>query len=49
MSDFYETSNLSLISSKEHTKNVIKDPSPSQEPSRPPKLQQKIIILQNGS
>ena len=28
MTDFYETSNLSLLSSKEHIKNVIKDPAP---------------------
>ena len=32
MTDFYETSNLSLLSSKEHIMTVIKDPSPSQEP-----------------
>ena len=49
MSDFYETLNLSLISSKEHIKNVIKDPSLSQEPPRPLKLQQSVIILKDGS
>ena len=40
MTDFYETLNLSLLSSKEYIKNVIMDPSPSQEPPHPPKLQQ---------
>ena len=49
MSDFYETSNLSFLSSKEHIKNVIKDPSLSQEPQQPPKLQQSVIIFQEGS
>ena len=49
MTDFYETWNLSLLSSNEHIKNVIKDPSPSQEPPRPPKLQQSVIILHEGS
>ena len=49
MTDFYETLNLSLLSSKEHIKNVIKDPSPSQEPPCPPKLQQSVLILQEGS
>ena len=46
MTDFYETLNLSLLSSNEHIKNVIKEPSPSQEPPRPPKLQNTVIILQ---
>ena len=49
MTDFYETWNLSLLSSKEHTKNVIIDPSPSQDTSSPPKLQQSVIILQVGT
>ena len=49
MTDFYETWNLSLLSPKEHIKNMIKDPSPSQEHPRPPKLQQSVIILQEGS
>ena len=40
---------VSLLSSKEHTKNVIIDPSPSQDTSSPPKLQQSVIILQEGS
>ena len=48
MMDFYENLNLSLLSSKEHIQNVIKDPSPSQEPLCPPKLQQSVIILQEG-
>ena len=49
MADFFETLNLSLLSSNEHIKNLIKDPSPSQEPSRPLKLQQSVIIRQEGS
>ena len=56
MKDFYETLNLNLLPSKEHIKNVINDPSPSQEPPHPPKLeqnviffQQSVIILQGGS
>ena len=49
MMDLYETLNLSLLSSNEHIKNMIKDPSPSQEPPRHPKLQQSVIILQGGS
>ena len=49
MTDFYETWNLSLFSSNEHIKNVIKDPSSSQEPPCPPELQQSVIILQEGS
>ena len=49
MTDFYETLNLSLLSSNEHIKNMIKDSSPSQEPQRPPKLQQTVIIFQEGS
>ena len=32
MTDFYEILNLSLLSSKEHNKNQIMDPRPSQEP-----------------
>ena len=40
MTDLYENLNLSLLSSNDHIKNVIKDPSPSQEPPRPPELQQ---------
>ena len=47
--DFFETWNLSLLSSKEHSKNVIMDPSTSEEPTCPPKLQQSVIILQEGS
>ena len=39
---------VGLLSSKEHTKNVIIDPSPSQDTSSPPKLQQSVI-LQEGS
>ena len=46
MMDFYETLYLSLLSSNEHIKNVIKDPSPGQEPPRPTKLQQSVIVLQ---
>ena len=49
ITDFYETLNLSLLSSNKHIKNVIKDPSPSQEPPQPPKLQQSVIILQEDS
>ena len=49
MLDFYETENLRLLSSIEHIQNVIKDPNPSQEPPRPPELQQNVIILQEGS
>ena len=40
---------LSLLSSNEHIENVIKDPGPSQEHPRPLKLQQSVIILQEGS
>ena len=46
MTDFFKILKLSLLSSKKHIQNVIKDPSPSQEYSRPPKLQQGVIILQ---
>ena len=49
MSDFYETSNLSLLPSMEHINKDIKGPSPSQEPPRPPKLQNIVNILQQGS
>ena len=49
MTEIYETSKLSLLSSKEHIKDVIMDPSLSQEPPHPPKLQQSVIILQDGS
>ena len=47
--DFYEILNLSLLSSKEHNKNQIMDPRPSQEPPLPPKLMQSVIILLEGS
>ena len=49
IADYYETWNISLLSSKEHIQNVIKDHSPNQEPPRPPKLQQSVIILQEDS
>ena len=49
MTNFYETWNLSLLSSKEPSKIVIMDPSPSQEPPNPPKLQQSVIIIQECS
>ena len=49
MADFYVTCTLSLLSSNEHIKNGIKDPSPSQEPPQPPKLHESVIILQKGS
>ena len=37
---FFKIWNLSLLSIKETVRNVIKDPSPSQEPPHPHKLQQ---------
>ena len=49
MTDFYENWNIGLLSSKEHIQNITKDPNPSQEPPRPPKLQQSVIIRQEGS
>ena len=49
MMDFYETLNLGLLLSNEHILNVIKDPSSSQEPQCPPKLQQSVIIKKLGS
>ena len=49
MSDFFQTWNLSLLALKEHIPIMIMDISPSQEPPRPPKLQQSVIILQEGS
>ena len=49
MMDVYEILNLNLLSSKENIKNVIKDPSPSQEPPRSHKLQHSVIILEEGS
>ena len=49
MTDFYETWNLSLFSSEEHIKNVIKDPAPVKNLNNPPKLQQSVIIPKEGS
>ena len=34
---------------KRYSLSKIKDPSPSQEPPCPPKLQQSVIIVQEGS
>ena len=45
---FYETWILSLYSSKEHIKNVSKDPIFSQEYPHCPKLQQSVTILLEG-
>ena len=49
MQDFYEISNLSLLSPHEHMKYMIKDPSQIQEPPCSPKLQESVIFLQEGS
>ena len=49
MMDFHRNGNLDSLTSKDCTQDMVKDPSPSKEPSHPPKVQQSVIFLQENS